>query len=187
MSYLVFKAVNRETAKKIVDFWNPYCKTLNEFSGNGEYYVVTYTRRYSTFCIENYQCGVTYPRDARVFDYIPTFMELPKVIRDKMIERSEYKSPIPFILDIYTGEDNGGFDWSRSPEGHEFWKAILEDLKFDLFYKHFNINQDESRLSEQESPLRRGSSRDSSGIRCRVHKARVTIQPLGYQKVIGRG
>lgn len=56
---------------------------------------------------------------------------------------------------------------------------------FDL--SNYKTQNNESRLQEQESPLRRGSGEVKCGICCRKHKPRVTILPLSYQKVTGRG
>ena len=58
---------------------------------------------------------------------------------------------------------------------------------FDLSNYKFKIKSNESRLQEQESPLRGGSREFTSGVRCRVYKARVAVSSPGYKKVIGRG
>ena len=75
---------------------------------------------------------------------------------------------------LYIIEDNSGyFSWS-SP-------------MFDLSIYKFKIKSNESRLQEQESPLRRGSGEIVCGICCRKHKPRVAVKSVGYKKVIGRG
>jgi hypothetical protein len=56
-----------------------------------------------------------------------------------------------------------------------------------FFEKVFKIKEHESRLSEQESPLRRGSGINTSGICCRKHKARVTVVSPSYKEIFGRG
>jgi hypothetical protein len=58
---------------------------------------------------------------------------------------------------------------------------------FDLSNYKFKIKSNESRLQEQESPLRGGSGKIKCGLCCRKHKPRVEVKPVGYKKVIGRG
>ena len=75
---------------------------------------------------------------------------------------------------LYRIDDNGSyFSWS-SP-------------MFDLSNYKFKIKSNESRLQEQESPLRGGSGEVKCGICCRKHKPRVTVKSVGYKEVVGRG
>ena len=78
-----------------------------------------------------------------------------------------------------------GFDGRRytlngKAEGWS-WSSPMFDLT------NYKIKSNESRLQEQESPLRRGSGEIVCGICCRKHKPRVTVKSVGYKKVIGRG
>ena len=186
MSKIYFKASNDSIAKKIVAFWNPYCMHINNYIGNGRGYLITYND--TTYEITGYECrSPKSGEDARIFEGITPFMEFPTEIKDEMIRRSTSKSPVAFVLCEHAGASNGGFDWSETSEGHDFWSEIIGDHNFDLFYKHFNTKHYESRLSEQESPLRRGSGINTSGICCRKHKARVTVVSPGYKEIFGRG
>lgn len=31
----------------------------------------------------------------------------------------------------------GGFTWSQSKEGHEFWGDVIHKMKFDLFFERY--------------------------------------------------
>lgn len=42
MGKIYFKASDESVAKKIVDFWNPYCKHINTYKGIDQGYVITY-------------------------------------------------------------------------------------------------------------------------------------------------
>ena len=64
------------------------------------------------------------------------------------------------------------------------WSSPMFDLSN---YKQLKTLKNESRLQEQESPLRGGSGEIKCGVCCRKHKPRVTVKSVGYQKVIGRG
>lgn len=191
MGTLMFNVKNTEEAKKVVNFWNPYCKGFTPMSGliNGSntYYIIKYdlhNRIESYICMDNVDTegAIVYNKDNW-----PRFMSFPQEIRDVMIEKSIDRSPIPFILDLTAGDTDGGFTWSYTVEGTDFWSDVIENKNFSRFYNYFNIKKDESRLFEQESPLRRGSGDITSGVCCRKHKARVTIISPCYQEVIGRG
>ena len=80
------------------------------------------------------------------------------------------------------GDDGCLYKLSNKAESWS-WSSPMFDLKnYKLKFKNY-----ESRLQEQESPLRRGSGEIVCGICCRKHKPRVTVKSVGYKKVIGRG
>lgn len=179
---------NSDEARQVVKFWNGYDKE-SEYTGDGRKYIIEYDECY---CITGYTCDDDYSPSTtkdHIFHYtdLPSFLSFPKEIRDEMLSRTKYKSPIPFILYLQEDYGGGGFTWSDQIEGSEFWDHVINNRDFDLFYKHFNLKNNESRLSKQESPLRGGSSNITSGICCRKHKARVTVVSLGYKEVTGRG
>ena len=37
----------------------------------------------------------------------------------------------------FTDDDNGGFEWSRTKEGHAFWRDIIGNINFDVFFKKY--------------------------------------------------
>ena len=177
-------------AKKIVACLNHFTKDTELLPMTGDahtysYYYIDYNP--GTYKITNYNCEDS-PSNVDFYkEIIPTFMQLPLDIQIEIVNRSRCKSFIPFLNDVCLSESGGGFDWSNTPEGWEFWNKVLNNGDTDLFYKQFNLKDNESRLQEQESPLRRGSREFTSGVRCRVNKARVTVSSPGYKEVIGRG
>jgi hypothetical protein len=85
--------------------------------------------------------------------------------------------------DIEILGDDGCLYNINGPGSRFSWSSPM----FDLSNYKFKIKSNESRLQEQESPLRRGSREFTGGVRCRVNKARVTVSSPGYKEVIGRG
>jgi hypothetical protein len=114
-------------------------------------------------------------------------MSFPEEVRNKIIERSISRSPIPFVINPTAGADNRGLTWNRTPEGHYFWSNVISGEDFNLFYKRFNTKKDESRLCNKETPFGGGSIHNASGVCGRKHQARVTIVSPSYQEIIGRG
>ena len=186
MEKIAFKV--NDNGKKIVQCLNHFAKgfmPMDGDAGRDSYYCIDYDPK--TFQIKDYLWADNPEGDAIIKDILPPFMKLPLDIQVEVVERSKYKSPVPFLKDVCMSESGGGFDWDETPEGWNFWNEVLSEGDTDLFYKQFKSKQHESRLFEQESPLR-GSSREcTSGVRCRVNKARVTVSSLGYKEVVGRG
>ena len=186
MERIAFKV--NDNGKKIVQCLNHFTKGLmhmNGDAGRDSYYCIDYDSK--TLQIENYLWTDNPGGDAIKKDTLPPFMNFPLDIQIEAVNRSQSKSPVPFLKNVCISESGGGFDWNETPEGWDFWNKVLNEGDTDLFYKQFKSKQHESRLFEQESPLR-GSSREfTSGVRCRVNKARVTVSSLGYKEVIGRG
>jgi hypothetical protein len=85
--------------------------------------------------------------------------------------------------DIEILGDDGCLYNINGPGSKFSWSSPM----FDLSNYKFKIKSNESRLQKQESPLRGGSRELTSGVRCRVNKARVTVSSPGYKEVIGRG
>ena len=188
MARMAFKV--NDNALKITTCLNHFTKGtgMSPMYGNASesnYYYIDYDP--ATYKIINYCCEAS-PNNVDFYnDTIPTFMTLPLDIQIEVVKRSKSNSPVPFLKDIYAGSSDGGFIWRDTPEGHEFWESILEDDDIDLFYDHFKSKKHESRLQEQESPLRGGSGEIKCGLCCRKHKPRVEVKSVGYKKVIGRG
>lgn len=67
--------------------------------------------------------------------------DLPPEIQEKMLEHQEqqgYKRDASvFENHLSAGRILGGFAWDYSPEGGEFWNAIINYGKFDEFYEKY--------------------------------------------------
>jgi hypothetical protein len=188
MARMAFKV--NDNAKKIVQCLNHFTKSAGLMSmlgntANTHWYYIDYDP--GTLEITDYRCQSDPPSSSSYKDTLPPFMDLPLDIQIEAVKRSQSKSLIPFLKCRDASFSGGGFDWDETPEGWDFWNSVLVEGDTDLFYKQFKSKQHESRLFEQESPLRGGSREFTSGIRCRVNKARVTVSSPGYKKVIGRG
>ena len=177
-----------DNGKKIVQCLNHFTKRFMPMDGDADrdsYYYIDYDPK--TFQIKDYLWADNPEGDVIIKDILPPFMNLPLDIQIEVVGRSRYNSPIPFLINMHNDFSRGGFNWDDTPEGWDFWNKVLNEGDTDLFYKQFKSKQHESRLFEQESPLRGGSREFTSGIRSRVNKARVTVSSPGYKKVIGRG
>lgn len=188
MARMAFKV--NDNAKKIVQCLNHFTEgtgltVMNGNASKGNYYCIEYDS--STYKITDYVCTEYLRGDEIKKDTLPPFMDLPLDIQIEIVNRSKSKSLIPFLNSISACDSGGGFNWDNTPEGWDFWNSVLVEGDTDLFYKQFKSKQHESRLQEQESPLRRGSREFTSGVRSRVNKARVTVSSLGYKEVVGRG
>ena len=106
-----------------------------------------------------------------------------KICTVKTIKENSYAYPSSYL-------GNDGFEYTLEEDELGYaWSSPMFDLtklntKHSKFKKHLD---NESRLQEQESPLRRGSREFTSGVRCRVNRARIKICSPGYQEVSGRG
>ena len=188
MARMAFKV--NDNARKIVQCLNHFTKnmgfvTMNGNTNENNYYCIEYNPK--TYKITDYVCTEYLRGDEIKKDTLPPFMDLPLDIQIEVVSRSGSKSPIPFLREVSACDSGGGFDWDDTPEGGDFWHSVLAEGDIDLFYKQFKSKQHESRLFEQESPLRGGSREFTSGVRSRVNKARVTVSSLGYKEVVGRG
>lgn len=177
-------------AKQIAEALNWYTegRGLYKMNGNakeGSHYILDYDD--NSYNILAYECEDEPSGVYRYFTNIPAFMTFPREVQKKMIERSMKGSPIPFILEVSASNSNGGFSWTETPEGRDFWSSVINNRNFELFNNYFKTKEYESRLQEQESPLRGGSGEVKCGICCRKHKPRVTVKSVGYKEVIGRG
>jgi hypothetical protein len=188
MVRMTFKV--NDNGKQIVACLNHFTKGtgLLAMAGNastGSYYFIDYDP--ATYKITNYGCADSPSNVDFRENTIPLFMTLPLDIQMEVVKRSKSNSPIPFLRDIAVSTPDGGFAWCDTPEGNDFWNRVLIDGDIDLFYKQFKSKENESRLQEQENPLRGGSGEIKCGLCCRKHKPRVEINSIGYKKVVGRG
>lgn len=69
------------------------------------------------------------------------FKDLPEEIREKMLnEQVRQGSPRDsevFEVDVTAGSPDGGFVWSLSVEGYDFWSEIIVDGDFAVFYEKY--------------------------------------------------
>ena len=66
--------------------------------------------------------------------YPPEIIEL---MFQRQKEQGNPKNIEPFLDDIRVSRGSGGFTWSETIEGDEFWETILIDLEFDIFYEKY--------------------------------------------------
>ena len=72
------------------------------------------------------------------------FERAPIEVQEKMLERQveqgNHRDPNVYIRSFSSGRSKGGFTWSDTPEGHDFWSNIddYEDYSefFELYPKH---------------------------------------------------
>ena len=64
-----------------------------------------------------------------------TWNELPKEIREKMIEMCSIYGNVD-VNEMKKRPDNG-FRWTDTPDGHDFWADIILRGKYDRFYERY--------------------------------------------------
>ncbi len=83
----------------------------------------------------------------------------PEEVVEKMLERQvEQGNPRDVsVFEKYIGDDKqaGGFDWCTSPEGHLFWKVIIQEKDFDTFFERYPKQEPskKTRLSKSSSSI----------------------------------
>ena len=113
--------------------------------------------------------------------------DLPYRVASKMVRMAGTEFKIEHIrtsdrTPTLLGDD--GYLYMLENDTRKFsWSSPM----FDLSNYKLKIKKHESRLQEQESPLRGGSGEVKCGICCRKHKPRVTVKSVGYKEVVGRG
>lgn len=70
-----------------------------------------------------------------------TWEDLPKEIKEKMLEyqvaQGNKKKPSIFVHELGSAKYEGGFSWADSPEGFDFWKNVLEEGNFKIFFDKY--------------------------------------------------
>lgn len=71
--------------------------------------------------------------------------DLPVEIQEKMLEeqvrQGNKRDPDVFIRSIISGRNNGGFSWGDCGNYSDyFWRDVLSDGKFDVFYSKYPKN-----------------------------------------------
>lgn len=80
---------------------------------------------------------------------------LPDGILEKIIELSSIKSLVPYVLNLFAYNYEGGFDWDCTEEGETYWNNILGLKKFENTYKSLStmckINYKTKKLISKEA------------------------------------
>ena len=81
------------------------------------------------------------------------FKDLPEEIQERMLDeqvrQGNEKSEEVFEVDITSARPDGGFTWSYSLEGHDFWNEIIIKGNFEAFYEKYPKTSDKL-YSEEE-------------------------------------
>lgn len=82
----------------------------------------------------------TRPEDTNdvYFNYIDIpYFHLPPEIQKDIVSRTKQNNCIGFLFDVIANKACGGFDWDESPEGEEWWREVLGNRKYDIYFKKF--------------------------------------------------
>ena len=67
------------------------------------------------------------------------FERAPIEVQEKMLERQveqgNHRDPNVFIRNFSAGKANRGFNWSDTPEGHDFWENIVDNGDYSEFFE----------------------------------------------------
>ena len=89
------------------------------------------------------------------FDFDNSVFCVPDKILDRLVELSSLKSLVPYILNLFAIEDEGGFNWEDTKEGKTYWNNILGLKKFENTYKSLStmckINYKTKKLISKEA------------------------------------
>lgn len=66
--------------------------------------------------------------------------EIVKKMLERQVEQGNTRDISIFIGDIYAERELSGFDWCDTVEGLDFWSEVIENKKFDLFFKKYPKN-----------------------------------------------
>lgn len=109
-------------------------------------------------------------------DLIGNISEFPIEVVQKMVERSTEQGRWSDDIGMTTFQNHisasgyGGFHWQPTPEGHSFWKRVIEYKRFDLFFdlypckylgKTIYIKTDGTNNKEQLSKIKNYTSASS--------------------------
>lgn len=194
MQILLFKAGQRKQRLKICAFLRTFGHGYHyKGSAHRDSYYGINTETLEVCCGSMDDLETQYSAiEKKVYNILPTFLKLPVDIQKKLVENSISKSPIPFIDNVFADVSKGGMYWdgvSSAAEYNELMTAITENLDFNIKNNYINnkFSNNETELQNEENPLRGNSGKSKGGIRCREYKPRVTIKPLSYKKIFGRG
>jgi hypothetical protein len=99
-------------------------------------------------------------------------------------------------------KDNGGFNWNESPEDNDFWKTVIHNKKFDIFFEkypkeffsHIKTKQNDKENTTSNTAIKvqrpvatitEGERRTASGVSGRRSSTAVASRRIGYQTVTG--
>lgn len=75
--------------------------------------------------------------------------EVVELMLERQFEQTGRRDVTVFETYSYAGVDNGGFDWDSTIEGFGFWKEVVEDRNFDVFFDRYPKKESET---VQEQP-----------------------------------
>lgn len=76
-------------------------------------------------------------------DYVPKgqLKGFPLVIIDRMIHEQVLQGNKPdvsvFEEDVASVKTDGGFDWDCTEDAHIFWRKVIDQMNFELFYEKY--------------------------------------------------
>lgn len=74
-------------------------------------------------------------------DLIEGIKGFPIEVVEKMLDRQKEqgnKENVQIFQRNKSASDNiGGFTWSESPEGHDFWHSVINNRNFDTFFSKY--------------------------------------------------
>ena len=75
-------------------------------------------------------------------DLVGDIKDFPIEVVEKMIEEQIKQGNMPnaevFQKCATFDDDDGGFDWIRTEDGEDFWREVIVDSNFDLFFKKYH-------------------------------------------------
>lgn len=76
----------------------------------------------------------TIPTGLKFFD-----LEILELILVRQKEQDNPRNLLVFLNNPRAGKSHNGFDWNKTPEGHEFWEQILLRQNFSLFHDTYKV------------------------------------------------
>lgn len=65
------------------------------------------------------------------------YFRLPADIQKDIVSRTKQNNCIGFLLCVYADDEKGGFVWSKTPEGDDWWNAVLGNNRYDLYFSKY--------------------------------------------------
>lgn len=75
-------------------------------------------------------------------DLVGDIKDFPIEVVEKMIEEQVKQGNIPnvevFQKCVILDDEDGGFAWNRTKDGEDFWREVIGESNFDLFFKKYH-------------------------------------------------
>lgn len=135
----------------------------------------------------------------QIADFPPEIVEL---MLQRQFEQTGKRDVSLFEKNKTLGKGAGGFNWGDTIEGRDFWDDVIEDKKFDVFYKkypkefnsHIKTKQNDKESTTNSTGIKvfkpvatiaNGEKRTGTRISGRSSKTTIGSGHLSYQAVIG--